>query len=128
MRLNDRARHIYSAKENKLLPSTRLGVFWFGHRRESFFRSKEMVKQRNKYIYIVRCNEHFKIGITSNFKARLSQLQSGNPYKLEVLTVLPDTQAPENEKKIHDLLKQNVRSKFTGKVIFEINFAKGGIT
>ncbi len=35
------------------------------------------------YLYIVRLQEYHKIGITSDFKSRLSQLQTSSPFKIE---------------------------------------------
>lgn len=39
----------------------------------------------NRYIYIVKCNEYYKIGIADKPTDRFYQLQNGNPYKLELI-------------------------------------------
>jgi hypothetical protein len=36
------------------------------------------------YLYIVRCNDLYKIGIATDIDSRLASLQTGNPYPLEV--------------------------------------------
>jgi hypothetical protein len=38
-----------------------------------------------EYIYLIRCNEFVKIGISSDIEYRLSNLQVGNPYQLQLL-------------------------------------------
>lgn len=36
------------------------------------------------YLYVVRCNEFYKIGIAADVSARISNMQTGNPYPLSV--------------------------------------------
>jgi len=37
------------------------------------------------YTYLIESNGLFKIGITSNLKTRLSQIQTGNPHKVSLI-------------------------------------------
>jgi Meiotically Up-regulated Gene 113 (MUG113) protein len=39
----------------------------------------------SEYLYIIRCHEFTKIGIAGNVKNRLKTLQTGNPYRLELI-------------------------------------------
>lgn len=37
-----------------------------------------------KFLYVLRCGDALKIGIATNFDARLSKLQTGNPVSLKL--------------------------------------------
>jgi len=39
----------------------------------------------DSYIYIIKCNEYVKIGKSDYVEERLKLLQTGNPYRLELL-------------------------------------------
>jgi len=36
-------------------------------------------------LYVIKCNEYYKVGTTSNLEERLRTMSSGNPYELEVV-------------------------------------------
>jgi len=36
------------------------------------------------FVYIVKCNEFYKVGVTSNLNNRVKGIQTGNPYDLEL--------------------------------------------
>jgi hypothetical protein len=60
------------------------------------------------YIYIIRCNEYYKIGVAHNVGHRLYELQTGNPYPLEIVGSYP---APRNmcisfEGTLHSVFEQ----------------------
>jgi len=38
----------------------------------------------SNYLYLIRCNDFFKIGVAGNVASRLAVFQTGNPYPLEV--------------------------------------------
>lgn len=38
-----------------------------------------------RYVYLIQCNEFYKIGIASDMARRLAELQIGNPYPLKVV-------------------------------------------
>ena len=40
---------------------------------------------KKSYIYIIKCHEYYKIGIATRVNKRLSELQVGNPYKIELV-------------------------------------------
>lgn len=59
-----------------------------------------------KYVYIVRAGEqHYKVGITSNMKKRISALQTSNPHKIELVTHRLVGSAEQVERDIHKALK-----------------------
>ena len=60
------------------------------------------------YIYVIRCNEYYKIGVADNVERRLYELQTGNPYQLEIVGCYP---APRNmcisfEGTLHSIFEQ----------------------
>jgi predicted GIY-YIG superfamily endonuclease len=54
-----------------------------------------------KYIYLIECNEHYKIGITNNLEKRLKTLQTGNSTKLKIIKYYPCTIASQVESVLH---------------------------
>ncbi len=68
--------------------------------------SKQRVKERAvvSNIYLIRCGEFYKIGIADDPRARLGQLQIGNPDTLELVRYWPSYDAEAEEKYIHNLL------------------------
>lgn len=60
-------------------------------------------------IYIVKCQDYFKIGYTEDFIARLVNLQCGNPYKLTVLYHQKHPFAKFTEKTIHSTMHGSER-------------------
>jgi len=61
----------------------------------------------NKYIYILKCNNFYKIGIASNVKERIRQLQTGNPYPIEVKNVfeVEEKWIGKFEQRLHNFAK-----------------------
>lgn len=54
-----------------------------------------------QYIYIIRCQQFYKIGIANDVKSRLAQLSTGNPFPLEVLAVYGFENAESVERALH---------------------------
>lgn len=55
-------------------------------------------------VYFIKCNEFTKIGYTNNIQERMTVLQVGNPYELEIVDLIEcDTQlqAQQLEKELH---------------------------
>jgi hypothetical protein len=66
---------------------------------------------KGQIIYIVRCNEFYKIGITDNIKKRMVALQTGNPYELSLVKTYRAVTTFEGE--IHDMfVRQKVRGEW----------------
>ena len=38
----------------------------------------------NNYLYLIQCNEFFKIGVANNVETRFAMLQTGSPYPMSV--------------------------------------------
>ena len=55
-------------------------------------------------IYFVKCGEYVKIGRTVDMAHRLSGLQTGNPYELEVLKVIDEGKYTESG--LHERFKE----------------------
>mgnify|MGYP001582170625 CR=1 FL=1 len=54
------------------------------------------------YIYIIKCKEFYKIGIANNLDSRLTTLQTGNPYVLEIYFAKKHKLAIKLEKYLHN--------------------------
>lgn len=61
---------------------------------------------RKAYIYIVNCHAYYKIGIATRVKTRLSELQVGNPYKIELIEQfeIDQTYIISFERRLHTIL------------------------
>ena len=77
------------------------------------------------YLYFIRAGNRgaIKIGIANNIERRVATLQTGNPFKLNVIALIPcDSRqhAAELEKQIHRFfVKQNIRGEwFQGNIDF----------
>ena len=55
-------------------------------------------------VYFIRCGDYVKIGRSTNVRARLSELQTGNPYDLRLLATIPGGYP----------LESSLRSRFSG--------------
>ena len=59
-----------------------------------------------KQIYIIKCNECYKVGISNNPQKRLKELQTSNPYKLTIINTYPCDKAIVRESIIHMKLNE----------------------
>jgi hypothetical protein len=62
------------------------------------------------YVYFIASEHSVKIGITREVKARLTELQIGNPHKLKVInTITKDTkeEARKTEKLFHTIFRKH---------------------
>lgn len=53
------------------------------------------------FVYLMRCGWHHKIGKTKNVRRRLAQIQTGNPYKVELIHSIPCDDMAEVESALH---------------------------
>ena len=64
-----------------------------------------MNSDNKRYIYLVRCNEYYKIGITSDgnptIKDRLRTMRTGNPYPIYLILKARVTSAEKLEQALH---------------------------
>lgn len=54
-----------------------------------------------QYLYLIKCQQFYKIGIANDVQNRLAQLSTGNPFDLEVLAVYGFESANAVEAAIH---------------------------
>lgn len=54
-----------------------------------------------QYLYLIRCQQYYKIGVASDVQSRLAQLSTGNPFELEVLSVYGFANAEPIERALH---------------------------
>jgi len=52
-------------------------------------------------LYLIKCNEYYKIGVANDLKSRLAALQTGNPYPLAVEACFLFPNAAIVEKALH---------------------------
>ena len=60
-------------------------------------------------IYFIQCHNHVKIGYSKDPIKRLKELQTGNPYKLNLIGTVPGSLA--DEKIYHSYFSSNIISK-----------------
>ncbi len=60
---------------------------------------------KNVKLYVVRAGQFVKIGSTVDPIKRLSQLQVGCPYKIQLVAVFPGTR--KDEKELHRIFKKD---------------------
>lgn len=77
----------------------------------------------NMFVYFIKCCDkrgYIKIGTAKNVKDRIATLQTGNPYKLEILAIMKFTdkrKAYNAEQKLHKIFrKYNVSGEWFSKV------------
>lgn len=54
-----------------------------------------------QYLYLIQCQQFYKIGIANDVESRLAQLSTGNPFELKVLAVYGFANAEIVERAIH---------------------------
>lgn len=54
-----------------------------------------------QYLYLIKCQQFYKIGIANDVESRLAQLSTGNPFELEVLAVYGFANAQVVEASLH---------------------------
>lgn len=62
-----------------------------------------------QYLYLIRCQQYYKIGVASDVQSRLAQLSTGNPFELEPVTVC----GFDNASAVETVLHQRFASKRT---------------
>ena len=62
------------------------------------------------YIYLIKCNNFYKIGHTFNLDSRLNTFQTGNPYTLEIYLAIKHPKAVEIEYYLQEIfIKKKVK-------------------
>jgi hypothetical protein len=55
----------------------------------------------SEYIYLINCNGVYKIGVATDVRSRFASLQTGNPYKLELVDCFQFPNAEFVERVLH---------------------------
>ena len=58
---------------------------------------------RKRYVYFIKCHDFVKVGIAHDVFMRLSMMQTGCPYKLELIHYYACPDAAAAERELHDL-------------------------
>lgn len=56
-----------------------------------------------RYVYVMKCEDFYKIGIASRLDDRLNQIQTGNPFQVSIVFGLKHKKADEIETKLHEI-------------------------
>lgn len=71
------------------------------------------MKEKNHYLYFIKCNEFVKIGHTNNVRRRMIDIKGGNPYPLELIAVIvydSKSKATTDEKRLHKTYEEKRES------------------
>ena len=95
----------YKKKFNRILKEKERQKQYENFKQQVRLESQEKEKRRSSpgLVYLIKAGMHVKIGSTKELKKRLSQLQIGNPHKLEVLKTWETKNEADWEKKLHDI-------------------------
>jgi len=70
-------------------------------------------KKKVGYVYVIRCNDFYKIGKANNVKSRLEALQTATPYALELILTFKTKYPLRLESHLHyHFRNQNVRGEW----------------
>lgn len=54
------------------------------------------------FVYVIKCNKFYKIGMTKNYKQRINTLMVSNPYKIEPIVKVESNNINFLEKHLHN--------------------------
>jgi hypothetical protein len=57
-------------------------------------------------VYLIKCEQFFKVGVTWDLRTRLSEMQTGNPFKLQLVDYFQSSNAFKDEKSLHLYLRK----------------------
>jgi hypothetical protein len=85
---------------------------WLGKRKlyqvDRFFKAVNRLEKlslesdKGKFVYILKSQEYYKIGITSNLERRVNSIQGGNPFEVEVVCAYRVKDSRTLEKYLHE--------------------------
>ena len=68
-----------------------------------------------QYLYLIKCQQYYKIGVANDVESRLAQLSTGNPFPLEVMAVYGYVNAELVERAVHQrFVNLRVRGEWFG--------------
>jgi len=59
-----------------------------------------------QYLYLIKCQQFYKIGIANDVKSRLAQLATGNPFELQISAIYAFENASIVELSIHQAFSE----------------------
>jgi len=65
-------------------------------------------KEKKGFVYVIKCNDFYKIGRTNNVQKRLSGMQTGNPYELELILSIKTNSPFTLETSLHTKFKDKL--------------------
>lgn len=68
--------------------------------------SNDRLASSTGFVYLVKCNEFYKIGVAASVPFRLSTMQVGCPYLLTLVTSWLCTDPGAEEDRLHELFSQ----------------------
>jgi hypothetical protein len=84
----------------KLHPDKK-GEFWFWGHLPFLIQSDEQTTNSDRFIYVLKAEEYYKIGIAKNVDTRMKQHQTSNHVKLLFVCSCFSQDAPRFEKRLH---------------------------
>lgn len=57
-------------------------------------------------VYLIKCEQYFKVGVTWDLQQRLTDMQTGNPFKLQLVDYFQSSDAFKDEKALHLYLRK----------------------
>jgi hypothetical protein len=70
---------------------------------EAIKRERTETKDGTGFVYVIKCNEFYKIGIGKEPIKRLSCMQVGSPYELTLVKAIPSANPSQDEERLHDV-------------------------
>ena len=89
------------------------------NRKDNFKRFNLTQYQRVKGVYILKCKNRYKIGMTSNLYQRISLLNSMNAFGVDIVNIITIEDNKSLEYLIHEILKKKL---VNGREWFELDF------
>ncbi|QLE51761.1 GIY-YIG nuclease family protein [Nostoc sp. C057] len=83
-------------------PPDEKGESWFWNHLPFYTQSDEKVTNSNRFIYVLKSTESYKIGITKDVAKRMRELQTGDPVKHLFVCSSFFEDAPRFEKLLHE--------------------------
>lgn len=83
-------------------PPDEKGEFWFWDHLPFFTQSDEKVTDDDKFIYVLKSDKYYKIGIAKEVAKRMRELQTGDPVKHLFVCSSFFENAPKFESRLHE--------------------------
>lgn len=77
-------------------------MFTAKQKSEMYRKAVESIPEKQwDYLYVIRCEQYYKIGYTFDLKTRLDNLQTANPFALYVVLAVRHPEARVIERMLH---------------------------